>query len=98
MLAPTRGNSHINTRELVLYSANKQASLVGPIGFVSIRGRHKDSLENQLAEQVRSEIHVNSQMCYEDVLREYTHVVMATGDAAHVERLQPFEQAATVTE
>jgi flavin-dependent dehydrogenase len=86
-----------NISELVLYSANNHASIIGPIGFVSIRGRHGDSLENQLARQVQSEIQFNSQQSYEDLVREYTHVVVATGDAAYAERFQPFELGVTVT-
>jgi flavin-dependent dehydrogenase len=86
-----------NISEVVVYSAKQRASLVGPIGFISTRGRHRDALENQLARQMRSEIHFDSQKSYEDLLREYTHVVMATGDAAYAEKIQPFELAATVT-
>ena len=86
-----------NINELTLYSANRQATLHGPIGFVSIRGRHEDSLENQLARQVQSKVKFNVEKPYEELLREYTHVVMATGDAEYVKKIQPFKVGLTVT-
>ncbi|MCF8564557.1 NAD(P)/FAD-dependent oxidoreductase [Alicyclobacillus tolerans] len=86
-----------NINELILYSPNQQATLKGPIGFVSIRGRHEESLENQLARQVKSKVHFNAEESYEDLLREYTHVVVATGDAEYVKRIQAFEVGLTVT-
>jgi len=88
---------HSNINELTLYSANRQATLKGPIGFVSIRGRHEESLENQLARQVPSKVYFNAEKSYEELLREYTHVVMATGDAEHVKKVQSFEVGLTVT-
>ncbi|KPV43078.1 NAD(P)/FAD-dependent oxidoreductase [Alicyclobacillus ferrooxydans] len=86
-----------NIKDLIVYSPKKKAVLSGPVGFVSIRGRHRDALENQLARQVHSPIHYHSEHTYEELLREYTHVVLATGDADYVKKIQNFHEDATVT-
>ena len=86
-----------NIDELALYSSKQQATLKGPIGFVSIRGRHDESLENQLARQVQSKVYFNVDKSYEELLREFTHVVVATGDAEYVKKIQSFEVGLTVT-
>lgn len=86
-----------NINELTLYSSQQQATIKGPVGFVSIRGRHEESLENQLASQVHSKIHFNVDKSYDELLREFTHVVVATGDAEHVKRIQSFDVGLTVT-
>lgn len=86
-----------NIRELTIYSARRQATLTGPIGFVTIRGRHQESLENQLARQVSSQVILNSKKSYNELMREYTHVVVATGDAAYVGKVGKFYTGLTAT-
>ncbi|MCR3923202.1 MAG: NAD(P)/FAD-dependent oxidoreductase, partial [Firmicutes bacterium] len=66
-------------------------------GFTNIRGRHKDSFENQLAQQVKSKIVYNSSYSYEQLLKEYTHVVLATGDATYASSIQDYRIDLTVT-
>lgn len=83
--------------ELVFISPRERATLTGSLGFTNIRGRHENSLEYQLASQVKSKIIFNSQCTYEDLLKEYTHVVLATGDAAYASKLQNFNVDLTVT-
>jgi len=86
-----------NIEEITMYSANRQAILRGPIGFVSFRGRHNDSLEMQLSRQVRSTVIFNSEKSYEELVKEFTHVIVATGDAAYAKKLQSFDVGLTVT-
>lgn len=86
-----------NISELTIYSARRQAMLTGPIGFVTVRGRHQESLENQLARQVSLQVCFNSKKSYEELVREYTHVVVATGDAAYVEKVGKFYTGLTAT-
>jgi flavin-dependent dehydrogenase len=86
-----------NIKRITLFSENNQATLQGHLGFLNVRGRDYDSLECQLARQVRSKIVFNSEYTYEDLLKDYTHIVLATGDAAYTARIQDFQQALTVT-
>ncbi|WP_243292708.1 NAD(P)-binding protein, partial [Bacillus sp. FJAT-47783] len=85
--------SHIRT--LHIFSENEQAKIEGHIGFVNIRGRHHLSFEQQLANQLQTPIHFHSTCTYEELLHEHSHVIMATGDGAYTEKLQPYEKNTT---
>ncbi len=80
--------SHIHT--LVLYSERQKAEIRGHLGFCNLRGRDRNSFENQLARQVQSKIIYNSEYTYEQLLQDFTHVVMAPGDADYADRLGNF--------
>ncbi|MGE5604187.1 MAG: FAD-dependent oxidoreductase [Bacteroidota bacterium] len=82
--------SHI--RSLILHSEHAKAVINGKLGFCNIRGRHEKSFENQLARQVKSEIVYNSEYTYEQLVHDYTHVVLATGDAAYALALRNYKQ------
>lgn len=86
-----------NIKELILHSENEIASIKGQLGFCNIRGRNKDSYEEQLALQVKSKICYNSKYTYEELLQEYTHVVLATGDASYAKKVQNYREDFTVT-
>lgn len=86
-----------NIQKLVIFSENKKAEVEGLLGFTSIRGRHPNSLEAQLARQVSSPIQFNSQYSYEDLLKEYTHIIMATGDAAYAVKVKNYQTDLTVS-
>lgn len=86
-----------NIKRIILSSENVQANLQGHLGFLNIRGRHNDSFESQLVRQVKSEIVFNSQWTYEKLLQNFTHIVLATGDAAYTAKIQDFRQDLTVT-
>lgn len=86
-----------NIRQLVIHSENRQAHIRGHLGFTNTRGRHDNSFERQLAKQVKSKIIFNSKHSYEHLLQDFTHVVMATGDAAYAARVQDFREDLTVT-
>ncbi|MCT8139419.1 NAD(P)/FAD-dependent oxidoreductase [Anaerobacillus sp. CMMVII] len=83
--------------QIIINSENEQASIKEHVGFVNIRGRHKLSLEAQLAEQVKSDILFNSKHSYEELLQEYSHVIMATGDAEYAMKLQNFREDLSVS-
>ncbi len=63
-------------------------TLNGHFGFLNTRGRHSLSFENQLSKQVKSRIIFNSNTSYEQLLKDFTHVVLATGDAAYASKIQ----------
>lgn len=86
-----------NIGKAVIFSENNKAELTGQIGFSNIRGRHPHSFENQLARQVKTGIEFNSEACYEELLEEYTHVVMATGDGTYAGKVQNYRPDLTAT-
>src|SRR5690606_27982214 len=63
----------------------------------NIRGRQEESFEAQLARQVESKIHFDSDMTYEDLVKQYTHVVLATGDSDDAKRNRNFREDLTVS-
>lgn len=85
-----------NIRKAIFHSENRQAVIQGHLGFTNIRGRHKNSFENQLARQVKSKIIYNSRYSYEQLVKEFTHVILATGDAADASKIQDYRQDLTV--
>ncbi len=86
-----------NVNKAVIHSKNKKAEVTGHLGFSNIRGRHRHSFESQLARQVESNIIYNSDYTYEQLLEEYTHIVMAVGDGAYTARLQNYQEDLTAT-
>ncbi|MGI6576304.1 MAG: NAD(P)-binding protein [bacterium] len=86
-----------NIKKMFLYSAKEEALIEGNLGFVTVRGRDYDSLENQLVRQYKGEIIFNSKYSYEQLLQDFTHVVVATGDAAYADKIQIFNTDLTVT-
>ncbi|WZL71670.1 NAD(P)-binding protein [Clostridiaceae bacterium 35-E11] len=86
-----------NITELAIHSEKEKCLINGHLGFTNLRGRHEHSFENQLARQVKSKIIFQSKYTYEQLLREFTHVVVATGDAAYAMNIQDYQQDFTVT-
>lgn len=86
-----------NIQKMVLFSKNEKAILEGHLGFTNIRGREQDSFESQLARQIKSTIHYNSEKTYEQLLNEYTHVVMATGDGAYSMKTKNYREDLSVS-
>jgi flavin-dependent dehydrogenase len=91
-LKPT---SHI--QKIEVFSKNERALLEGQHGFSNIRGRHQDSFESQLEQQVTSTIHFHSEQTYEQLLQKYSHIVMATGDGAYAKETGNFREDLTVS-
>nr|WP_255534786.1 NAD(P)/FAD-dependent oxidoreductase [Halobacillus sp. GSS1] len=83
-----------NVQKIFVHSENESAYVEGNIGFVNMRGRYEDSYEKQLAQQiVHSTIHYDSHANYENISKEYTHVVVATGDPQDTQQIQTFDIA-----
>ncbi|TDL31014.1 FAD-dependent oxidoreductase [Jeotgalibacillus sp. S-D1] len=82
-----------NIQKVHLYSKNETSFLDGHLGFTNMRGKHPQSYEKQLAEQLKGDIQYNNYVTYDDISKEYTHVVLATGDAMDTEKLQPYDVA-----
>jgi flavin-dependent dehydrogenase len=86
-----------NIQKIEIFSKNKKAIIEAQIGFTNIRGREDDSFESQLERQTKTTIHFNSNKTYEQLLREYTHVVMATGDGDYSKKTRNFREDLTVS-
>ncbi|KAB3530520.1 NAD(P)/FAD-dependent oxidoreductase [Alkaliphilus serpentinus] len=86
-----------NIKELRIFSENKEASIKGQLGFSNIRGRDEDSYEMQLYKQFRGNVVFNSRYTYEELLQDFTHVILATGDAADAKKIQNYKEELTVT-
>lgn len=83
--------------QLNVYSENEKAVIHGDLGYTNIRGRHRDSFENQLASQVKSQIIYNSNYTLQQLKEDFTHIVVATGDAEYAEKLGNYRRDLTVT-
>ncbi|WP_078549470.1 NAD(P)/FAD-dependent oxidoreductase [Litchfieldia alkalitelluris] len=84
-------------QRLELYSKNEKAFIEGHLGFTNIRGREHDSYESQLGRQLKTSIHFNSEETYEQLLSNYSHVVMATGDGSYAKETKNFREDLTVS-
>jgi len=83
--------------KMVFFSENENATINGRIGFNNIRGRHPHSIVKQMENQIRSKINFNSKYTYEDLLNEYTHIVLATGDGAYSSKMKNYKVDFTVS-
>lgn len=83
--------------KLIVHSENAESEVNEQLGFINIRGRHQHSFEQQLANQVKSKIFYHSEASYEDLLQEYTHVILATGDAQYAVKLNNYHVDRAVT-
>lgn len=86
-----------NIKQIKFYSEKCQAVVNGHIGFINSRGRDEESFESQLFKQIKSKTIFNSKWTYEQLLQDFTHVVIATGDAAYTSKIQNFQLDLTVT-
>ncbi len=84
-------------KKLVVHSKNETGSVDSPIGYINIRGRHKNSYECQLERQVKSKINFNSTYEYEQLCKEFEYVILATGDGAYAAKLGNYRCDLTCT-
>ena len=84
-------------KKLIIHSQNNQANIEGNLGFTNLRGRADSSLEKQLQRQLDKKIFFNSQKSYPQLKKNYTHIVLATGDAAYADKLNNYKIELTVT-
>ncbi|KUO75944.1 MAG: dehydrogenase [Desulfosporosinus sp. BRH_c37] len=86
-----------NISKMDFFSENRHGVVNGHLGFINLRGRDDESFECQLFKQINSKIHFNSDNTYEELLQDFTHVIMATGDAAYALQVQNFQVDLTVS-
>ncbi|MFB5661446.1 NAD(P)/FAD-dependent oxidoreductase [Alteribacillus sp. HJP-4] len=90
-----RPSSHIN--KISFLSENNQAVIKEPAGTMNLRGRHRLALENQLAEQISSKITFHSEVSYEELMKNFTHVILATGDASYALQMENYTKDFSVS-
>lgn len=83
-------------RTITIFGPTEKAVVNGSIGHSNIRGRQENSTENHLSKELKSPIRFHSTATYEELLKEYTHVVVATGDSEDARRLRNFDEALSV--
>lgn len=86
-----------NIQKMTIFSHGQKAIIEGQLGFTNIRGRENESFEAQLSRQVKSPIHFHSEATYEQLLTDYTHVIMATGDGDYAKKTRNFREDLTVS-
>ncbi|RAU92840.1 NAD(P)-binding protein [Paenibacillus sp. YN15] len=84
-------------RAMSIHGPQETAVMEGRLGHSNIRGRHEKSLEQQLHKQLRSPIRFGSQATYEELLENYTHVVLATGETTIARRLKNYDLSLSVS-
>ncbi|MCM3470399.1 NAD(P)/FAD-dependent oxidoreductase [Brevibacillus borstelensis] len=84
-------------QRLLVFSQSQKAEIEGSLGFINYRGRHEHAFERQLGRQVKSAIQYRSKATYEELLMEYTHVVVATGDGEYTRKMHNFRTDLTVS-
>lgn len=83
--------------EIKFHSKNEVSGITSNLGSINIRGRHENSFEKQLASQVKSKIVFNSTLEYEQLKKDFSHVVLATGDGAYASKLNNYRCDLTCT-
>jgi flavin-dependent dehydrogenase len=82
--------------KLTMVSEHNQVDFSGHFGFITVRGRHPQALSKQVAKKIKSKIYFNSKKTYDDLLKEYDTILMATGDGRDVRNIQPFNTDVSV--
>ncbi|MDS1029241.1 NAD(P)/FAD-dependent oxidoreductase [Bacillota bacterium LX-D] len=83
--------------KITFFGENSKGIIRGNLGYSNLRGRHPDSFDHQLAKQVKAKIVYNSDYTIEELAKNFTQVVVATGDAAYNTKMQNYEVDLTVT-
>ncbi|MFZ5987541.1 MAG: NAD(P)-binding protein [Bacillota bacterium] len=69
------------THTIEIYSPNNKATFTGyNLGYTSIRGHDNRSWECQLFKQIKTNIHFNSTITWQELERDFDWIVIATGD------------------
>lgn len=67
-------------REVTMIAPQKKTIVRGKLGYVYMRGERKDSLENQLAQNLNANISFDTYVNIDDIKNDFDYVIVATGD------------------
>ncbi|MBZ4644659.1 MAG: hypothetical protein JG777_148 [Clostridia bacterium] len=76
--------------KIIIKSPKETATIQDFIGYITIRGRHEQSLEKQIAANIKKRIIFNSDRTVEDLLKNYDKVVLATGNGSYSEKFNNY--------
>ncbi|WP_273483233.1 FAD-dependent oxidoreductase [Desulforamulus ruminis] len=86
-----------NIDKLILKSPHEKAVIKGNLGYFYPRGKHENSLENQLRRLLKTTaIHLNRPADYRELSKKYDYVVVATGNEAVAKNLGVWQEYGTV--
>lgn len=84
-------------KHIVLSSPNKKASIRGKLGHFFVKGKNADSIEMQIARELRfTPIHYNHNADYKELSKKYDWVIVATGSDAIARDLGIWEEKGLV--
>ncbi|WLR52960.1 NAD(P)-binding protein [Bacillus tianshenii] len=86
-----------NIQKTYVYSENESACIDGHLGFLTMRGKHVNSVEKQLEQQLKGKVQFHADVTYDELSKEYTHIVLAAGDARYTSHLQQYDTAFSST-
>jgi flavin-dependent dehydrogenase len=79
-------------RKIEFFGPTSKATIIGDIGYITIRGNHAYSLENQLAKLVTCDIKYKQTPHYNQLKKNFSKVIIATGDPITTKRLNQWQQ------
>lgn len=83
-------------RSLHIHGPTEYAVIKGMLGHSNTRGRRDTALEYVLAQDLGAEIRFHSKATYEELLPEYSHVILATGDTEYAHKLRNYDTGLSV--
>lgn len=78
-------------RTIHIYGPTEHAVIEGLLGHSNIRGRRENASENVMAQELKAPIRFHSKATYEELIQEYSHVVLATGDSYYAHKLRNYD-------
>ena len=66
-------------KKVIHKSPSASTTITGDLGYFLHRGAEPDSIDNQLASDLKSKIYLGKDVNYKDLIREYDYVVVASG-------------------
>ncbi|TCT27063.1 flavin-dependent dehydrogenase [Melghiribacillus thermohalophilus] len=82
-----------NIKKMFIHGPNVSSCLEGHLGYSNLRGKHDEALEKQLQSQYEGNIYFENKVDYQEIAKEYSHIVLATGDPLDTQQIQMFEEA-----
>ncbi|MBO8155998.1 MAG: NAD(P)/FAD-dependent oxidoreductase [Bacillaceae bacterium] len=86
-----------NVKKMYIHGPTVSSCIEGHLGYTTLRGKHEEALEKQLASQYHGKIHYENEVDYQHISKEYSHVVLATGDPVDTDQIQIYEEAYKAT-
>jgi flavin-dependent dehydrogenase len=82
---------------LVIKSPRNKIEIKGKLGYIFERGQGENSIENQIAKNLSSKVFFNINADYESLIKEYDHVVIATGNSMIAKGITEWENVVSAS-